>query len=588
MLNTGYILTIYHVILGIAALAITGFLFFINRFGLDLSDESFYAIGYAFKTEPVVASTQFHLLYKKTFGFLNLTLVQIRDFRLIAHVISSLLLTKGIVDFLKIPKEPFHQRISVGLFIIIGAYVSYDFGPLTFSYNTISAVVLSSIAGIWLTLASKSHWNINSGIMAIALGFLLGIAFYNKFTNAVILVLVVPAGDIVNRYISVQKINWQLILKQWLSYLIGFISCVLWFTNYQLGIIGSLKNFYTNISGRSGDSHSFEKLIDNYIDNLEFLNENTWSFYLPLIIIILIARILSKWVNKNTLDKALAVITFSVCLYFVIENSSYIGGTYRKYSIFNIYYIVYISTLVYWIAFSKISSKHVAFMLLFFAFPFTGAVGTNNGFTAQFLFYMPFVFAAIHLFLLTGNLILNATIKCGLGILVLFQLYYGTVKFNYRQAPIEFDKMENHELSPFLSGLKTHKEMLTLKSDLAFLKNYELSNLFLFSTEGGISLLTELEPVPFGWLQPGKESNACGVILENDFPEAYKYAFIIPETAEIGPELADCLRKKGIDFYADFELKRSIAYFNNAYKKEQILSVYLHKKSRSLEAGFIN
>ena len=62
----------------------------------------------------------------------------------------------------------------------------------------------------------------------------------------------------------------------------------------------------------------------------------------------------------------------------------------------------------------------------------------------------------------------------------------------------------------------------------------------------------------------------------------------IPETAEIGPELADCLRKKGIDFYADFELKRSIAYFNNAYKKEQILSVYLHKKSRSLEAGFIN
>ena len=127
---------------------------------------------------------------------------------------------------------------------------------------------------------------------------------------------------------------------------------------------------------------------------------------------------------------------------------------------------------------------------------------------AQFLFYMPFVFAAIHLFLLTGNLILNATIKCGLGILVLFQLYYGTVKFNYRQAPIEFDKMENHELSPFLSGLKTHKEMLTLKSDLAFLKNYELSNLFLFSTEGGISLLTELEPVPFGWLQPGKESNA--------------------------------------------------------------------------------
>jgi hypothetical protein len=148
--------------------------------------------------------------------------------------------------------------------------------------------------------------------------------------------------------------------------------------------------------------------------------------------------------------------------------------------------------------------------------------------------------------------------------------------------------MENHELSPFLSGLKTHKEMLTLKSDLAFLKNYELSNLFLFSTEGGISLLTELEPIPFGWLQPGKESNACGVILENDFPEAYKYAFIIPETAEIGPELADCLRKKGIDFYADFELKKSIAYFNNAYKKEQILSVYLHKKSRSVEAGFIN
>ena len=338
-----------------------------------------------------------------------------------------------------------------------------------------------------------------------------------------------------------------------------------------------MRSFYLSITEGAGDNYLLEKLIDNYIENLGLLNENTWEFYVPIVVIILIARVLQKLVNKNLLDFLLALITTCICLYFVLENDSYIGGLYRKYSIFEIYYIIYVAFLVYWIAFSKFSSKQLAFILLFFAFPFIGSVGTTNGFTAQFLFYMSFVFASIHLFLLKGSLFLNTVVKCGLSIIVLFQLYYGTVEYNYRQAPIEFDKMESFELTPFLSGLKTHKELADLKSSLEFLEEYSLSNLFLFSTEGGISILTGIEPMPYGWLQPTKETNACNVILKNNFPEANKYAFIIPETATIGPELAACLSEKGIDFYADFELRKSITYYNHTYKKDQQLLVYLHK-----------
>ena len=466
MRSNQFLIQIPNIILGSITIIIVGFLFYINRYGLDLSDESFYAIGYAFKTEPVVASTKFHMLYNKTFGFLNLSLIQIRDVRLVAHLISSILLTKGIIDFLKIPKKHVHHQISVALFITIGALVSYDFGPLTFSYNTISTVSLTSIAGIWLMLAAKTNWSVKSGILATGLGFLLGIAFYNKFSNAILLAIVLPIGDMVNQYISTSNLNLKMLFKQWLFYIVGFGISILWFTNYKLGIIESLRSFYLSITEGAGDNYLLEKLIDNYIENLGLLNENTWEFYVPIVVIILIARVLQKLVNKNLLDFLLALITTCICLYFVLENDSYIGGLYRKYSIFEIYYIIYVAFLVYWIAFSKFSSKQLAFILLFFAFPFIGSVGTTNGFTAQFLFYMSFVFASIHLFLLKGSLFLNTVVKCGLSIIVLFQLYYGTVEYNYRQAPIEFDKMESFELTPFLSGLKTHKELADLKSSL--------------------------------------------------------------------------------------------------------------------------
>lgn len=569
---------------GLVVLSLVIFVAYVNRFGIDLSDESFYAIGYAFRIEPVVTTLQFHLLYNKTVGFLNLGLLDIRHLRLFGHLLSSLVLASGILSFLK-STQTNRNVIILELFFIsaIGSFVTYTFSPLTLSYNSLSSMLLNASIGVWLLgicTTSKKRSFYSYGVL---LGFIICLAGYNKIPNGILLLIALPAFDVllILLKLNLPNLSWKTLIHKYLMVGLGGVISVLVFTNYELGIWESIAQFANSLSYRD-DSYSFGNLLEIYRENHSFVFENTIGSIGILIGIQILLKIAQRKLNFKYSAIVILIATLIVCWLFANENKSYIGGLYKKYSIFEIYYLLYFTLLSFWLFFSEKKKAIVFLILALFTVPFIGILGTNNGLSAQILFYTSFVLLSYLLFVRTESHWFRSALFSGIGILVLFQIYYATTEYTYRQSKVDFSLMENFEFTEFLSGIRTNPEMKTLQKDLSILNEKGITNFFHFSTEGGIALLTEIEPIPYGWLRPGEEKYACFIVSQNTFRQPESFAFVIPNTATIGSELNTCLQEKGINFYEDFVKVHEVTHFNYAYNKKQTLVIYMHKKNPAL------
>jgi len=177
---------LFSIFLGLLNLILIVVVWWASYRGFDLSDESFYYLGYRhYANIPDLSAASFHFIYGKFFSFLDLSLAGVRLLRLFLSLLASLILYVGI----KKVKSPgaWSERFILFNVILGGMLLSYTWAPMALSYNSMSTIFFACIVGFWLIGISSSPrtklfcWTILGGFFVLL--------FFIKISNLLLLPL---------------------------------------------------------------------------------------------------------------------------------------------------------------------------------------------------------------------------------------------------------------------------------------------------------------------------------------------------------------------------------------------------------------
>ena len=124
-------------------------IFYSSFYGLDLSDESFYFLGYCYSSNNFgLKPWLFHLAYNSLFSNFNFNLLEVRLLRFTITIISTIVIFFALNIALK-PKK-LKEKIFLFNILLSAMLLGYCIGPLAISYNTMSSIFLVLVSGIWL------------------------------------------------------------------------------------------------------------------------------------------------------------------------------------------------------------------------------------------------------------------------------------------------------------------------------------------------------------------------------------------------------------------------------------------------------
>ena len=133
---------------GAILITLIGLMIWASNKGLDITDESFYFIGYYFNIETVLPITFFHKIHNVFFGNENLILARLT--RLILTLTSS-----GFLGYTSCKFFNFKHKIEGTIFIIIFSFLGFSFYPYAISYNSLTIVFMNLLIGLTFIYKSK-------------------------------------------------------------------------------------------------------------------------------------------------------------------------------------------------------------------------------------------------------------------------------------------------------------------------------------------------------------------------------------------------------------------------------------------------
>ena len=161
-----------------------------NR-GFDISDEGFYLLHYQ---DSYYAPFDIHLFYKIVkwvFGFVDLTIINLRVIRLILIFLSGTIFTIGLMEWTKDKRVSVTNmnNASVFLFILLGCLISYGMFPQSLSYDSMNSFIFITSAGLFF-YAMRDYDNQNKiryFIPFFIIGFLLSLQVFIKVPSFLLL-----------------------------------------------------------------------------------------------------------------------------------------------------------------------------------------------------------------------------------------------------------------------------------------------------------------------------------------------------------------------------------------------------------------
>lgn len=564
---------IFSILLGLLNLSIVLVIRWASYRGFDLSDESFYYLGYRyFDNTPDLAAASFHSIYGRFFSFLDLSLTGVRLLRLVLTLLASFILYIGI-EKLK-ASDTWMEKIILFNIILGGMLLSYSWAPLALSYNSMSSLLIGIIVGFWLlSLRTKGQCKI---ICWLLLGGLFVLLFFIKASNLTLFPLIMFATLYWRYTQGLRKKQLLPSMSNTLAFTLG-ILCMLIFVSGGIGSIPETLDIYLQqLFGLAdtGSSHTLSALWIKYYVNAEMVFQKLKYPVFGLFLAYLLTR--GYFTIKK--DKASFWPTaffkfFGIILFvaFLIQNEYWKGGTPFKYKML----IPYIFILVFVILNQSIESKKINFVLLLslLSIPIAGAIGTNNGLSAQVLFYGVFIFLVIYYSLSTSDitwfkhLILSLLLLLGTS-----HVISGTVLRPYRLFPLAENTLKLNGI-PDLNNLKVDTTVFELSENLKFLRAHNSEYIFAYSGMLGVNPLADKKPYSLEWFNEGDDEKMCAIIKKSKIsPE--NILFLIPEEIPLTVKIISCLEDKGILFNAEYSKIKSFEFFYPRSNKNITLNVY--------------
>jgi hypothetical protein len=549
--------------------------------GFDLSDESFYFLGYLYVDHsPPLLSSSFHLVFSKFFSAFDFTLPEVRLLRLSLTGLASGVLFLGL-NKLNIAGSKLERAILFNV-VLSGMLLSYAWAPLALSYNSMSTVLFSMIIGCWLLLMTRKTVYMIFTYSAI-IGFLLGILFFVKVTNMLLIPLILIATIVWFFKFKLLNLNYKkFFLISAPSLGIGIFFSLLLISNNFFDIQTTVSDYIEVLFGtlKVDDSHSIGALLKRYYDNFYAVIQRI--MYPTLIILALfiateVYRKFSKQINLKWAITAFKLTSVILLIAIIFLRKYWQGGIIATYQILDSYVIVFLITYLNML----LERREVKFLLILglIGIPFCGAAGTNNGLSAQFLFYGTFIFLLIYYTLKSSEPNwFRQSIMLLLVTLVGFQTATATVFYPYKQVPLTqstYKVTRIHELE----GLKLDKTTFELSQELSFLGELSQKYMFTPSKFGGLILLANKTPYSLSWISKETRMMNCQIFTRSEMLPK-DVIFVLPTSYAFDEKSKNCMIENGIDLENGFELIKQFSFFSEEEKKDVELSVYVYSTTQ--------
>lgn len=453
------------------------FLFWSSNKGFELSDESYYTIGYNFNIETDNSVSLFHSLYNRFFGWLNLSLVQNRVLANLLIVLSSFFLAKEAANLVRIK-----HKLNFYLLVIVTSGLYHAIFPMAVSYNIFSVVFINGLMASVLGYINRGSWS-----AALLIGFFSLLLIFNKFTNVVVLIFFVLG--------ILALFHKKYKAKQWL---LSLVFLLLGGALSVLFVFGSIENFTESYQGfKSGlalsTEHSISNMIAKFLDNSKSILSET-VYLIPLVVLLVVLKF-----YKTKYQEKIVVIAVVITYIGLIYKFYFFLGNYQIVVFYYLTFVIVLSLLLFYRQFKK-NRKELLLGILFMCIPFVSSLGTNNSLFLQFLFYGGVFGAGLFLWL---NQLHSSFIK---QLLIFGILLVATVQITYKKmnSPYRMEKLSLHTKEvkgiPFLDQLNVDSDMYDLIEDVKTLRSHPSKYIFLFSEQLGLSILTDKKPILYTWL----------------------------------------------------------------------------------------
>ncbi len=535
--------------------------------GFDFTDEAYAFLGLKWPEEINKVATYYTFLFDAFFGWINVSIIHIRIFRLLALVFCSMIFSLGLTDWLKRRNllESINS-IDFSLFTLIGSFLVHATGSQSFTYNIASLFLLQLIVGIlFFNFQRKDEIKGISKILYAVLGALLFSLFTTKFSGGIVMTIIVIMVQVFDQMTvkrSVSKL--ALALFGALSTGLAFFGTGLlrWFSDYK-STLSLLANLTTS------------SITSRYIEDLQYTLSSKIEANIIFTLLIILLLIAIHFNNKKWIRLASAAIVGILLVYVSYTRDFYLGGV-SQYYIFTGLYILLIFILLgtevlksIYILIKGQKQKYAITITAIFVLllPIIGAIGTNNLISIQIIWYSSFLFTAIYLLAsLSGVYALNIILVV-LGVNAGFQCISGLVYNPYRINGTLFE--ESYRLSPEVTDenvkVNAHiKESVELTHKTLHSKTVykEGDPIFTFSPDyiGFIYLLNGVLP-GWSWYDEIGTSYNCYNLTNSKVADLNKMIVFTPSYYEMDSTYSTCFRDLKLQYPTNYEKIGDITYF---------------------------
>lgn len=400
--------------------------------GFDITDEALYLFSFSDFREPVISLTGFQLVPKIFFHLADPGIIFLRLLRFVLVIIASIILFLSVKYFTKKMSMPGLAPGTGELAVILSfGMLTFCFGPLTLSYNSINSVLLLLFAANVLAvsvfaLKPDSHGGFLAPALLIA-GLITGLVLVNKPSTGFMLIMYCMISA--PFYIKQNPVpGFMKFLQRGMIFLIGI--CLAFY--YCFGNITHALNFLINLfqltalPGSGYGEGIFSFVGKDFILVLQ-------RFVTPKYLLVTILLITAALTRRRTFQRNIFFI-FGILIIFYHLADNLNQDVYNRN--FLLLAMLASSFAAILLKLKSIDKKEALAVLMFAALVFAGFIGSNVSFTVQVLFYAPLVFCTFY-FALPVSFSLNRNLLYMVFLIAnTCSIYFCVIKHPYRQPAL--------------------------------------------------------------------------------------------------------------------------------------------------------
>lgn len=553
--------------------------------GFDVTDEGFYLYNYSKINNSKISFTNVHLVQKFLFPFVECTIQNLRIEKLLLCLLAAASISFSVVYYLKnslnnvLPKS---KILFLYLMIVSGFSLTYAFGPQTPAYNFFSSFFITLASSLFIIDLSKKQSKFTIAVIYIVIGMLLEFLFLIKFSNAILLVLLLIIVHFA--YASIDTQNKLVIIKQTaFRLLIVALSVFITHIVFCGGLSASLafyKSFFEGINSLKG--YDSGTLMNTYFESFTavFNSLCTPKF---LLFAITLATLVWGILKEN---KPVFYTSLLLQLIVIVRFKLYYGGEINKTEQTITYLLWILAFLIVFIVQHKKKNtlksttfkKQALFMLFLFTMPIAGALGTNNQLQIQIIFYIPFWIVLLYIVIKNNLERLQSIVLCSfISVFAFIQSINAVVYHPYRINGSLLTQTEVLSISNSETIYVDKQYKKTVIAIDSILKNANFNNndyVFYYSDIIGLTHLLKhrLPDATNSWFAPQNIEYNCNILRQLHQSEPTANVFFIVDSTDANSESLinywTQLRYNSTNYHKSADV--NISFSNTT----QVLSIY--------------